>query len=157
MGIFKKERGVEVLDFTLLRKKGLIKVHPIRHSKKIVLDSSGMLDLTASLYSNSKELSPIMPSNLGPSAQNFESSIDNNPFGMLDSLAKASSTPQVDNEYPFSVLDLSSANNTSVGINNSNSMAENSEINAMKIRIENLEFKIEQLMGKLDQFGATKL
>jgi hypothetical protein len=138
MGLFKKEHGVDVLDLTLLQKKGLLHVPPspqrgadildmtLPHPRQQALPSSATLSSPSSPLSFFDVPQPTTSSGASPS----NTPLADNPFGMLDTLASsASQLPQ----------------SSAAGANAS---ADTVAFNALKIKLDDLEFKLERLVEK---------
>ncbi len=128
MGFFKKESGVDVLDLTLLQKRGLLKIPQVERRSDII-------DLTMQLPSPpSMPAPPSLPQPITPLPTFFDSipspsasstPVADNPFGMLDTLASASSA----------------ASPTGGSVD---SLA----FNALKLKLDDVEFKLERLVEK---------
>lgn len=76
----KKEHGVDILDLTLLQKRGLLK-------RESAPTTSDVLDLRVPIATLSPPSPPQMPTDVSP-------------FGMLDSLAAVSQAPQLSTNSP---------------------------------------------------------
>ena len=117
MGFF-KESG-DYVDYTLLKKKGLLKDE--EQQKSDVID-----------FTNTSGASvPV------PSAGSVSVSGENNPFGFLDSMASASSSPSSSSSYYRNDTQSTSSSSSPT------------EVNSLKIKVEDLEYKIEKLLEKI--------
>ena len=115
MGFLRKETGVDILDLTLLQKKGLLKIPESRFAD--------VVDLTMPLQASPSLSQPAPPGPMSPT------SLADNPFGMLDTLANSSlNTPA-----------QSLAGNT----------VDSTTFNAMKLKLDDVEYKLERLVEKI--------
>ena len=126
MGLFKKEQGIDVLDLTLLYKKGLLKLLPPPASTTDIIDFTALTSppsLPAPLGAPSPPSPPSSPQPFGlpPS--------DLNPFAMLDALSSTTSPTTNVAALPSTV--------------------DAAELNALKIKLEDLTFKLERLVEKV--------
>ena len=123
MGLLSK-RGIDVIDYTLLQKKGLMKKAP-EVKKDYSVNSQGFVDLT----SGNQNISNL--------AENASSSVNTNQssdlFGFLDNIAQSSASQQ----------------NSNLDIQTSNQNINNGEVNSLKIKIDDLEYKLTNLIDKL--------
>lgn len=123
MSIFK--RGADI-DFTLMHKKGIIKVPERKGLGNVRVNSQGLVDFTGA----SSDVTSS--SSTGSSSSSDSSSTQSvSPFGFLDSLATSSSS-----------------SSSSSGLENS-MRSPDMELNALKIKVDDLDFKIGQLVEKL--------
>lgn len=137
MGLFKKEHGVDILDLTLLQKKGLLKVPALPQRGTDIIDLTLPHPAQQSLLSSSvlsQPSSPLsffdtpQPSPNSGTAHGSATPLVDNPFGMLDTLAGAASAA------PQSVVAGSSVDLTA--------------FNALKIKLDDMEFKLDRLVEK---------
>lgn len=128
MRFLRKKEGIDILDLTLLQKKGILKIKP-ETTEQSPSSQGNFIDFTG--FPSPEPGSPAPPS-LPPSSS------DSSPFGLLDSLSNNSS--QSTNVYSQP--------------NNSQS---NSDLNTLKIKIEDLEYKLERLIEKLNKIESDNL
>jgi hypothetical protein len=126
MPIFKKDKGVDVLDYTRLQKKGLLKVPEKKDGMPLKVNSQGYVDLGVS----------SLPSTDSSNASNSSNISDVSALGFLDSLASSTSSS---NESYFG----SSSGENSV------------EIAGLKNKIEDLEYKIRVLEDKIAKLDGS--
>src|SRR3989338_7217266 len=132
MRFLRRETGVDVLDLTLLQKKGLLKMPDIR--------GVDILDLTLQHAVPPSLPSPPAPEPLSPVPSFFDipapgasvgsgvnGPIVDNPFGMLDTLANASL----------------GTSGTIMGAS-----IEHDAFNALKLKLEDVEYKLDRLVEK---------
>lgn len=122
MGFFKE--GNDYIDYTLLKKKGLLKVE----------EQKDVIDLSASnLPTSTPSFQPSQSATSTPTSEN------SNPFGFLDSNPTSTPTPtSFFNDTP-------SYSQTSESQNSS----QPHEFNALKLKVEDLEYKLERLLEKI--------
>ncbi len=139
--------GGDLLDYTYLQKRGLIKKSPQEKQEKVVRTKDGFVDLSSM---NLEKKEPVVNKTETPS----------NPFGSLFDSAVST----LNNSAPVSSESLSSQPSglgsffdTAVPLSNSSSNnshsndigISSSDINAMKIKVEDLEYKLSNLLDKL--------
>jgi hypothetical protein len=125
MVVFGK-RGADI-DFTLMHRKGLIKVPERKTNAGVKVNSQGMIDFSGIGVSEGSSSSGIS----SPSPFSSEQSTGAvSPFGFLDSMASANSS------------------SSPSGLENS-MRSSDLEVNALKLKVDDLDFKIGQLMEKL--------
>ena len=95
MGLFRKKQG-DILDITLLKKRGIIKKSEIAPLSSSINPKTGFLDLTA-LPSNTK---PPAPSASAPPSQDL--------FGFLDASASQEMSSQIASTPPENSLEVQS-------------------------------------------------
>lgn len=126
MSLFNK-KGPEIVDYTLLEKKGLLKK---RKEKKLPfkINSGGFVEFGAGSESN-------IADEFVKERNNSESQ---SPFSFLDNLAGAASAsaPALENEKDLS---------NTPGVNDYLS----SDVNTLKVKIDDLEYKLERFIEKL--------
>ena len=133
MGILSR-KGVSVVDYTLLQKKGLIKKQK-ETKKEYTVNSQGFVDLTTGSKGMQGQDSTL--SNAAVQASQNDST--QSPFSFFDNIAQTSTSTDP--------CMLSTQANTEIS---------DSEINAVKIKIDDLEFKLSNLVDKLTTI-ETKL
>jgi hypothetical protein len=136
MSIFKKSEGVDVLDFTRLQKKGLLKVPEQKAESNIKVNSQGYVDLGLSNLSNSNSASESAPSYPSPSSESNGASA----LGFLDSLASSSPSSSGSSEQQ-SYFGSSPENNSL-------------DLQGLKNKIEDLEYKMRMLEDKISKMGG---
>lgn len=140
MGLFKED---EVVDYTLLKKKGLIHVPEIPR-KAYSITSDEFVDVSA----NKK-----VPRETVSSANSIVSSASNSTaatttpsfasfFGDASSTATGSS---VQTYY----------GNDSSNSSNSRPLGAEADLSALKIKIEDVEYKLDRLLERLDKLEST--
>ncbi|MEK6855709.1 MAG: hypothetical protein AABX66_00975 [Nanoarchaeota archaeon] len=127
MGLF-KEANNEYVDYTLLKKKGLLKESDQKSSGETI-------DFTSA----SSSAGASVPVGSAISQGNGEG----NPFGFLDSMASASSGSS-DSYYGTNTSNVSGAGSSDLS-------SSSSDINALRIKVEDLEYKIERLLEKISK------
>src|SRR3989339_1520059 len=120
------KRGADI-DFTLMHRKGLIKVPARKTNAGVKVNSQGMIDFSGAGISESSSSSSVSSPSPFSSEQGSGAV---SPFGFLDSMASASSS------------------SSPSGLENS-MRSPDLEVNALKLKVEDLDFKIGQLMEKL--------
>ncbi len=124
MPIFKKEKGVDVLDFTTLQKKGILNIPEKNVEMPVRVNSQGYVDLGVSAAPSPSVASEGIPS--------YSSGGGVSALGFLDSLA---SSAAASSSEPVSVS------------------GDNLEIQGLKNKIEDLEYKIRVLEDKISRLG----
>ena len=131
MSFLKRESGVDILDLTLLQRKGLLKLPAEMHRGADILDLTAPHPAPPSLPSPpSPAPGPVTPLPSFFDAQAFGASstpIADNPFAMMDTLAATPATTM-----------------STLGTGSVDPMA----FNAFKLKLDDLEFKFERLMEK---------
>ena len=125
MRLFRK-KGKEIIDYTLLEKKGFIKKSK---EKKLPfkINSGGFIELAeGGRISKSEEIA----------ANNINNEIQS-PFSFLDNIAKASSDS------------TAFVNNDATVINDGNTNLP-SEFNSIKVKMDDLEYKLDTFIEKLN-------
>lgn len=119
MAFFNK--GGDVLDFTLLQKRGLLKIKEDTTPDVIDLtqQNTGIVDNPVIPITNEQSISP-----------------GTSPFDMLNSLASVSSSSLTNTESPSS-------------FGTGSDLKSNSDFSSLNVRVENLEYKIERLLEKI--------
>ena len=120
-----KKSSVDVLDFTKLQKKGLLKVPERKAEQRVRVNSQGYIDLGISNLSNTT--SPVQENTQSYSGS--EGGSGASALGFLDSLASASS-PSDSSVY-------SGSGDSSL------------DIQGLKNKIEDLEYKLRVLEDKI--------
>lgn len=124
--IFKKSGGVDVLDFTRLQKKGILKV-PEKSEQSVKVNAQGYVDLGVSVLPKSEPMQEPVPSY---SSANPNESVS--ALGFLDSLASSNGTSSSEQPNYF-------------GSSGSSEL----ELQGLKNKIEDLEYKIRVLEDKI--------
>ncbi len=133
MGLLrKKSSGADLLDYTMLQKKGFIKKSKERQLP-YKLDKSGALDLTQPTMAAAAASFDLTPTPAATPAGG--ASEEGSSLGFLGSLAGAGS---------------SESSQQSAGANEEVSKA----LGALKIKVEDVEFKFERLLDKIAQLES---
>jgi len=127
--IFRK--GVDI-DFTALKKRGILKVPEPKVDRRIKVDRDGSIDFTGMANSN------------GVPMDSSSSSSAVSPFGFLDNLSQASSASS-SSTSSFSSLDSAVM------------QTEKSDLSSLRIKIDDLDFKIGQFMDRLSRIESKLL
>ncbi len=138
MSFLRKERGVDVLDLTLLQKKGILKIPPQAPSPEF-------LDLTVPRISAQEgPQPPEMPGAPTPPA----GPVPPTSFFDFPAWSEASgSTPIANN--PFALLDSMAGSGTALSQGTGGSSpVDPAAFNALKIKLDDLEFKLDRLVEK---------
>ncbi|MEI6731892.1 MAG: hypothetical protein WCK90_04385 [archaeon] len=135
----------DMIDYTLLHKRGLLKLPDIKSSGKVSVDKEGFVSFNENASSelpSSSLLSPTaapatdfwsMGTNTSPVAQT--SSVDtSSPFGFLDNAASASPSQSYFDSQPSLSASASSSP---------------SDLNALRIKLEDTEYKLERALERL--------
>lgn len=133
MGFMRRETGVDILDLTLLQKRGLLKVPSQSRGPDV-------LDLTKG------GLTPPSPPELPTPAPSHVTPLPTF-FDLPNPNAAPTSTPFVDS--PFSMLDTLAS--TSAPVTNTAQLGRDVDaaaFNALKIKMDDMEFKLERLVEK---------
>lgn len=124
MGLF---GGGDYVDYTELKKRGLLKVPEIKNDGMKV-NKEGYIEILKRENAGSNEMNVI-----NNAQQTGSGDMASNPFGFLSSFASSAASTSSDN--------ISNSDN----INNSNV-----EVAHLKVKLEDLEYKFERLMEKLN-------
>lgn len=130
MGLFNK-KGPEIVDYTLLEKKGFLKKKKER-KLPYKINSGGFIELQSADNILKEEVIE----------KNNNLNEGQNPFSFLDNLAGASSSP--------SVPSTSLVNENNVGNFDGNENDFSSDINTLKVKIDDMEYKLERFVEKLN-------
>jgi hypothetical protein len=122
-------RGGDI-DFTALKKRGLLRIPEPKIDKRVKMDRDGSIDFTGMASSISNAV------NDSSSTSNSAGAVS--PFGFLDSLSSASSSSS-------SSLDAAVMQPTS------------SELGAVKIKLDDLDFKIGQFVERMEKIESKLL
>lgn len=126
MGLFKEE-GVDIIDFTLLKKRGIINVPERKEAPRNYEPVGDMLDFTA-----------IKPSEVAGSSE-YSSSSGMPDLGFLGDMATVGAENNSTN---------TTATTSYYGNNDSGSGA---ELNALKIKMDDMDYKLNRLLEKLEK------
>lgn len=135
--------GIDVYDYTLLHKKGLLKLPERKSSNGITFNKDGDIDFT--------KMQGIIPSqdiqqdviSAVKSESNAQSAPSENAFSFLDSFAQASSSSTSSvTSYPSApVNDLSLSSSSSMG---------NSDMTHVKQRLDAIDYSLNRLLDRLE-------
>ena len=123
--MFGKGRN-EVIDFTALQKRGLIKKEEPKKSE-LQISKDGYINLSQ------KKEQEIVSSEIAPQ--------NNNPFDMLNSLASAGNAD-------------SEENSQSTQTTQQTSQVSSLDFQNLSVKLEDLEYKLERLMDKIAEIEA---
>ncbi|PIN89884.1 hypothetical protein COU60_02205 [Candidatus Pacearchaeota archaeon CG10_big_fil_rev_8_21_14_0_10_34_76] len=153
MSFFKKRRGNEIIDYTDLQRRGLLKKEQEMNSMQNY--SGEVVDLTPINYPKRTQENQTMNSS---DHQNSSSGSDN--FDFLSGFAQASVSS---NES------VNSLNSSSSGVSSSGSITDSlrvarrenkdhlrTEINELKIKLDDSNYKIDILMEKVRELERLK-
>ena len=115
---------VDYFDYTLLQKKGLLKIEEQPKEESVKVDNQGFVDFTQS--TNSVSSSSQSSSSSAPA---------DNMFGFLDNPASSSNPSTSSSIYGNSSSSTSSDNN--------------SDVNALRLKLDDTEYKLERLIERL--------
>lgn len=130
MGLLKKSSGPDLVDYTMLQKKGFIK-KKVEKKLPYKLDKSGALDLTQPTMDAAAASFDLTPTP-APATPASSSEEGGGSMGFLSTLAGAG---------PSTASASDSAEVTK-------------ELGALKIKIEDVEFKFERLIDKITQLES---
>jgi len=122
------------MDFTALRKRGLLKLPERKGDSRVKVDRDGSIDFTGMASSASLAVNSQSDSLSGNSSASGAIS----PFGFLDNLSSASSSGA-------SSLDSTLMQSSS------------SEISALKIKMDDLDFKISSFVERMEKIESKLL
>lgn len=129
MGLF--DSGVDLIDYTLLKKRGLIKVKEIEPCG-VKCDKEGFVDLGS-----------IRQNTASPTADSLLSS-------STSSDASASSTPSFASFFGDMGAVAAATENSSSGFSSPTPASEpHHELSSVKVKVEDLEFKLDRLIDRL--------
>lgn len=127
MGVF--DSG-EYVDYTLLKKRGLLKMHEnVSASESRINNSSGFVDFTAGMSNNS--------------SSNNSAGSASSPFDLLSNLTSGSNSAGSTNGSYYG------------GGSSSTSSSSSEDVNALKLKIEDLEYKIQMLIERMDKMNSS--
>ena len=127
MGVFGKED--EYMDYTLLKKKGILKLKKEETLKNTKMEG-GFIDFTAMRNE--------------PQTSSTNSTTATNNFGFLADMASASSS------NPSLLANFDSAMSSNPTSNLSENM-DGREFNALKIKVDDIDYKIDRFIERLDR------
>jgi|GEM_PF-1845736 len=123
-------RGAD-MDFTALKKRGLLRLPEPKVDKRVKVDRDGSIDFTGMANSASAAVND----SFSPSSSSGAVS----PFGFLDNLSQASSSSSL------SSLDSAVMQN------------DKSDLSAIKIKIDDLDFKLSGFIERLEKIEGKLL
>lgn len=135
MGVFGKEE--EYIDYTLLKKKGLLKAKEEQAHKNIKTEG-GFIDFTSMRNESSSNNAPSSP------AASTTSAFSN--FSFLGEMTSSAGNGQENPSSPagfdsvFSGTPIPTLENT-----------DGKEINALKIKVDDLDYKIDRFIERIDK------
>ena len=136
MGVFGK--GEEYVDYTLLKKKGLLKAKE-EQVRKSVKTEGGFIDFTSMRNEPS--------SNNSYSNSTTAPETNTNNFGFLADMASSAINSQV-NSSPFANFDSVLPSTSASELPGS---ADGKEFNALKIKVDDLDYKIDRFIERIDK------
>ena len=153
MGLFRKS-GVDVLDLTLLQKKGILKIKEAPKEKEVLdftkVDRDGFVPFAASMSENkieSVESSSVSPASI-PS------------FDFLNNNSNATNTPEP--AAPVSFWDMPVTTTSIENTPKAEDLKINTDFSNLAVKVDNLEYKMDRLTeklvlleSKLEEFGRN--
>lgn len=151
-----RKRGLDVYDFTLLQRKGLVEKPQEKEEQPVNVDSQGYFDFSSGhTQQSSQQESPsvsslfqpqVQPEMAGPQTQvSPPAQSSDNPLAFFDTFAQNASTQEPESGLPQPI--------------NHN---DPTELVDLKVKLEDFEYKLERLTDKLiliearlDEFGNT--
>lgn len=131
--------GVDLIDYTYLQKRGLIKKSEDLKSG-VKMTNDGFLDLSNVTPSNEININANNLNN-----NNSTSEPTANPLSFFDNISSnATTNTETTSFYP----------STPSSLNNSN---DNLELNGLKLKMDDLEFKLSGLLEKIEQISSRLL
>jgi hypothetical protein len=134
MALFGK--GDEYVDYTLLKKKGLLKIKEEERQKKFKAEG-GFIDFTS--FRN-EDNSPQQTAPTGGSP------VPN--FGFLSDMASAGAANTPSSVNPLANLDTFAPSTSASGLSGS---VDAKELNAMKIKMDDIEYKLDRFIERIDK------
>ncbi len=129
----------EYVDYTLLKKKGLLKLKE-EQAQKSLKTEGGFIDFT-SLANNS-------PSSQADSSTSSSTPTDN--FGFLADMASAGAAGSTASASPLANFDtFTPATSTSASAIPDNVDAK--ELNALKLKMDDMEYKLDRFIERIDK------
>jgi hypothetical protein len=126
----------EYMDYTLLKKKGILKLKE-EQAQKSLKTEGGFIDFTS--FNNDS-----------PSPQTDSSSTPTNNFGFLADMASAGAANSTPSASPLAGFDVFTAGaSTSASAIPDNVDAK--ELNAMKLKMDDMEYKIDRFIERIDK------
>ena len=126
----------EYIDYTLLKKRGLLKIKEDEIQKKFKAEG-GFIDFTAFRNENSSQ-QQAQPASSSP-APNFD---------FLSNMAAAGAANNSQSVNPLANLDTFAPSTSASEISGS---VDAKELNAMKIKMDDIEYKIDKFIERLDK------
>jgi len=130
-------RGGDV-DFTALKKRGLLKMPERKVDSRVKIDRDGSIDFTGMANSFNSAVSSQSDGLSGSSSNSGAIS----PFGFLDNLSSASS---------------SSSSSAGSSLDNTLMQSSSSELNSIKIKMDDLDFKISAFVERMEKIESKLL
>lgn len=131
MGFFKNE-GLDYMDYTLLKKKGLLKINEPKND---------VIDYTKVQPSYATQVAPSHPSDFGSFFGSVDASPSSNVSASLEDPFASLNSPSSPPPLPSSPLAPGNAQS-------------DSHISALKIKLEDLEYKLEKLLERLSKIES---
>jgi len=118
---------IDYFDYTLLQKKGLLKIEEEPKEENVKIDNQGFVDFTQSANSVSSSTASVSSASSAPVGDMF---------GFLDSPTSSSANSSSSAVYGNSSISSSSGDT-------------NSDINALRLKLDDTEYKLERLIERL--------
>ncbi|MCU0642382.1 MAG: hypothetical protein MUF61_02285 [archaeon] len=140
MGIF--GGGTEYLDYTLLKKKGILKL-PEEKQTPPIKQEGGFVDFTAFRTESPEQSVQPSPSN------EISAPVPN--FDFLGNMAAVGASAPETNANPLANFDTFTPATPALSASDIPGNADGKEINAMKIKMDDIEYKIDRFIERIDK------